>query len=273
MNILINGENKQQLDVLDRATQYGDGLFETIALINGKFLLWNLHIQRLKKSAYRLGLPLPKIDLLFNEAEQLKNQTNQKKAVLKIIISRGQGGRGYAVPNPPNVTRILSLHPYPNYPQEWRTKGIQAEISPIQLGLNPLLAGMKHLNRLEQVLARSDWHNPHIAEKVMLDINQNVIEGTQSNLFIITNQQLYTPLLNNSGVEGVMKQYVVQQMTELGIHCTEKNLKINDLIHADGLFFTNSVMGYWVVKQFENKHYLATPLLDDLFRTIDPLFF
>jgi 4-amino-4-deoxychorismate lyase len=268
---LVNGKKQNSLNLNNRAIQYGDGLFETIAIIKGKPVLWDLHLARLQKSAEKLHIPAPSATLLYQEFQSL-NAPIDKKKVLKIILSRGEGGRGYRMPPNPQPTRILSLMPYPDYPSVWKTEGIHCELSPIQLGLNPFFAGIKHLNRLEQVMARSEWNTPHIAEKVLCDIQGQVIEGTQTNLFIYTHNQLKTPLLSHCGVEGVMKAFILATATQLNIPYREEKISLADLTQAQGMFFSNSLIGVWAVKQFQQTQYQLSLLPIPLLSKIQDLF-
>ncbi|MEY3788203.1 MAG: hypothetical protein RLZ75_2410, partial [Pseudomonadota bacterium] len=179
--ILVNGTPQTHIEISDRGFQYGDGLFETITVHNSKAVFLQQHINRLTAACQRLHIPTPDLDTLHTEIKHLCQHTEH--SVLKIIITRGSGGRGYRQPDNIQPTRILSLHPFPTYPDSYYQQGITARFCDTRLGLNPTLAGMKHLNRLEQVLARAEWQDDSVQEGIMLDINDCVIEGTMSNLF------------------------------------------------------------------------------------------
>lgn len=240
--ILINGIAETYIEISDRGLQYGDGLFETITIHNGKAVFLQYHLDRLTEGCQRLLIPAPNHELLKAEIQQLIQHAQQ--AVLKIIVTRGSGGRGYRQPDSIQATRILSLHPYPNYPDSYTQHGIVARLCTTRLGLNPLLAGMKHLNRLEQVLARAEWHDDNIQEGILLDINDNVIEGTMSNLFYSKNNQLYTSNLTQSGVAGIIRSMIMNHEPVIE-HCFNQA----ELFSADELFVCNSVIGLWPVKQ------------------------
>ena len=181
--MLVNGEQLDTVAIMDRGFQYGDGLFETIEVRANQPIFLEQHLKRLNTDSQRLYLP--KIDLTLLRTEIKMLCQNIGNAVLKIIITRGSGGRGYRQPDVIQPTRILSLHPFPDYPKSHYSNGIVARICQTQLGLNPTLAGMKHLNRLEQVLARAEWNDAAIHEGIMLDFNEHVIEGTMTNLFTL----------------------------------------------------------------------------------------
>ncbi|MDP3008105.1 MAG: aminodeoxychorismate lyase [Methylococcales bacterium] len=243
--MLVNGVAQTHIDVTDRGFQYGDGLFETITVHNGKAVFLTQHIARLTAACQRLHIPCPNLDLLHTEIRQLCQHVEQ--AVLKIIITRGSGGRGYRQPDDVQPTRVLSLHPLPTYPDSYATQGITARFCDTRLGLNPTLAGMKHLNRLEQVLARAEWHDDSIQEGIMLDINDCVIEGTMSNLFYCKNNQLYTATLTQSGIAGIIRALIISHETVI-----EHTYNKADLLAADELFVCNSVIGIWGLKQLAN---------------------
>ena len=252
--MLINGEQQSQIAVSDRGFQYGDGLFETIEVLNGQCVFFEQHCQRLNSSCKKLRLPPPDLDLLSHEAQQLSHACAH--GVLKIIITRGSGGRGYKQPENIQPTRILSLHSYPDYPDSFQNKGINARFCQQRLGINPSLAGMKHLNRLEQVLARAEWESPDIQEGLMLDINNHVIEGTMSNVFFVKDNHLYTPSLKQSGIAGIMRDFIIQTATTLGIQVEQGLYSKQQLLNADEIFVSNSVMGLWSIKQLEQKTFI-----------------
>lgn len=249
--ILINGKNCTQLAISDRGFQYGDGLFETIEVLNGRLIFVEQHCQRLIMSCQKLLIPVPDKKILINEAERLIK--NIHHGVLKIIITRGKGGRGYALPDIIEPTRILSLHPYPNYSPSFQQYGITARFCQQRLGLNPTLAGLKTLNRLEQILARAEWNTPDIQEGILLDLNNYVIEGTMSNLFFVQNNKLYTPSLTQTGIAGIMRDFVLQMVFAYGIEVEQGLFTPEQLLAADEVFMTNSIIGIWAVKKIETQ--------------------
>jgi len=253
--VLINGESRAFIEIADRGFQYGDGLFETIEVRNGQAVFLKQHLQRLGLGCQRLRIPVPDAQLLTFEVNGLCRQMQGTQAVLKIIVTRGSGGRGYRQPDTVQPTRVLSLHPYPDYPKNYAEQGIVARFCSSRLGLNPGLAGIKHLNRLEQVMARAEWDDPGIQEGLMLDINGQVIEGTMSNLFYAKNHRLYTAALTHSGVAGVMRGLIIQFAAEQGSPVIEHSFTREELLSADEIFVCNSIIGLWPVRQIENTHF------------------
>ena len=259
---LIDGERCASLAVSDRAIHYGDGLFETIAVRDGRIEYWQRHMQRLAQGCQRLNMPALDAALLLSEARQLIGRARQ--GIIKIIVSRGAGGRGYRPPPAAQPRRICAFYPWPQYSLERWQQGIVLTVCKTPLGLSPALAGMKHLNRLEQIMGRSEWCDDTIAEGLMLDIHGNVVEGTMSNLFFVRDGQLHTPGLANSGVAGIIRDVIMDCCQALNIPVYQNNYPLGDVIAADELFVTNSVIGVWPVKQLAEKSYYIGPLTQQL---------
>lgn len=238
--MLINGEQATALPVNDRALAYGDGLFETIRYCNGRLLFEDLHLQRLARGCARLHLEYDS-GALEREIDLALRLGKAPDGILKIIISRGSGGRGYRPPRQ-TATRILTLHPLPDYGTTPPELGIRAFLCRQRLATGGTLAGIKHLNRLEQVLAASEWPDESFHEGLMLDGDGYVMEGTRSNLFFVNKGRLYTPDLARCGIDGIMRQVLLQrygQNAEIGYYT------LADLHLADEVFVSNSVIGVW----------------------------
>lgn len=246
---LINGRPGDTLAADDRGLHYGDGLFETLAVRNGACEFWDRHMQRLLLGCERLRIPMPEAALLREEAGRLTQDND--RAVLKILVTRGSGGRGYRVPEQVQATRMLRLSEWPEYPAVHAEAGVRLRLCAQRLGNNPALAGLKHLNRLEQVLARMEWDDPAIADGVMLDQTGQVIEGTFTNVFMAKQGRLLTPRLDQCGVAGVMRGVVMDLAHTAGIDCEERALPLDALLAADEIFLTNSLIGIWPVREFE----------------------
>ncbi len=262
--ILINGESKEHIEISDRGFQYGDGLFETIEVRDGSAVFLKRHLERLNLGCQRLCIPYPGAELLSLEARKLCRQQDLTRAVLKIIVTRGSGGRGYRQPDVIHPTRVLSLHPYPDYPLTYQEQGIVARFCTTRLGLNTALAGIKHLNRLEQVMAISEWNDPDIQEGLMLDANGHVIEGTMTNLFYIKNNSLYTAALTQSGVAGIMRRIIMTLSADHGLSVVEHEFTQDELLSADELFVCNSIIGIWPIRQIETVHFSVGPITKNI---------
>ena len=265
--IIVNGVKQHKIDVSDRGFQYGDGLFETIEVIQGQPVFLQQHLARMKFGSRRLLIPFPGNELISDEISSLVRDLSH--AVLKLMLTRGEGGRGYRQPGNIQPTRVLSVHPFPEYPSKLKEQGINTRFCQCRLGLNPLLAGIKHLNRLEQVLARSEWQDPEIQEGLMLDVNDHVIEGTMTNLFLVKNNLLYTPNLDYSGVDGIIRKVVLQSAKKFGLKTEQKYLTRQEIFAADELFVTNSIIGLWPIKQVEQHSFRAGPVTRQVESWID----
>lgn len=257
MTTLIDGMPGESISVMDRGFQYGDGIFETLAVANSEPLLWDRHMQRFLQGAARLSLKAPAEELLRREARQLCDGV--KRGVLKIVLTRGVSGRGYAPDASAPPTRAVSLLPWPDYPAQHHAHGVSVQFCRNLISRHNILAGLKHLNRLEQILARMELKNDCV-EGLMQDETGHVIEGTMTNLFIVSRGKLKTPGLEHSGVEGVMRALVLERASALSIDCRTADLKRQDILDAEEIFLTNSLVGIWPVRQIESKGYPIGPI-------------
>ena len=239
----VNGSDQDTIAINDRGFAYGDGVFETILIHGHQPVLINAHLDRLEHGAERLKIPLNR-KLLEQEISQ-RSTDFPVQGVLKIIVSRGLGGRGYRPVNNNDTTRVLSFHLMPDYGDQSAEAGVDVFVCQQRLAIQPSLAGIKHLNRLEQVLASQEWPEGNFMEGIMLDMNDNVIEGTRSNIFWAESGQLYTPSLDQCGVAGIMRNYLSEHID--GVLETGE-CSLTRLLNADEVFLCNSVFGVWPVK-------------------------
>ena len=265
--MLINGVQTDQITAMDRGIQYGDGLFETIAVIDGRFCSWKRHIQRLHHGCEQLGIPAPDTTELLAEAKDTIK--DNQKGVLKIIVTRGMGGRGYRSPVDMQTSRIIYYSPWPDYSKDYWVTGVSLRICETCLGINPALAQLKHLNRLEQVLARSEWSDPAIFEGIMLDSDGRVVEGTMSNLFLIKNNILITPDLSRCGVAGVMRGLIIELTSKLNISVVIKDVSVDDVKSADAMFISNSLVRILPVKECAGQLYRLDSIPSVLVKAVD----
>jgi 4-amino-4-deoxychorismate lyase len=241
----VNGVAVDCIDTRDRGLLYGDGLFESMAVRNGRVPGWRRHMARLQAGCERLGIPAVDSVQLAQEADELLAGAGH--AVLKLIVTRGSGGRGYRIPELMAPSRILQLHPWPELPPAAAQAGVAARLCSTRLCHNRLLAGIKHLNRLEQVLARREWNDPQTGEGLLLDVDGCLVEGTMSNLFLVRQQVLLTPDLRNCGVAGIMRSIILEQAERLSLPVKICRLGMEDLQQADEVFVCNSLIGIWPV--------------------------
>ena len=258
--IAVNGVIDMQISPLDRGFAYGDGVFETCRVVNAKIPLWTLHAERLMISCKKLRIPVT-LETVQNFLTKLFSQIAKEDlvvAIVKIIVTRGQGGRGYRLPDLVNPTICIGVFPAVSDPKFHCRQGVSVRICEQRLGCNVFLAGLKHLNRLENILARAEWCDEKFAEGLLFDINDNLIEATASNIFIAKNNNLLTPDLTASGVAGVMRCLIIDELApELGLTVNIKKLSQFDLQAADEIFLCNSIFGIWpVVNIFDQQNYV-----------------
>ena len=261
--MLVNGEPRETLPISDRGLQYGDGLFETIEIKNQRPVFLIEHLNRLEDGCRRLKIPFPAKKTLIEESDALCRRTTGE-AVLKIIVTSGSGGRGYRRPDIMEATRILSLHPFPDYPAAYASKGVNLRTCRTPLGMNPALAGIKHLNRLEQVLARSEWDTSDVQEGLMLDSSGNAIEGTMTNLFFIRNRTVCTASLAECGIAGITRGIIMALARRHRLAVQELTCPPEQLYSADEVFVCNSIIGIWPVRQLDRHAFPVGPLTQQI---------
>ncbi len=262
LRCLVNGQSDPRVEFTNRGLQYGDGLFETVAVGNGEPLLWNNHLDRLADGAARLGLGPIDRALLTMEARDLA--VDARHAILKVIVMRASSGRGYRGSSQA-VDRVLSLWPWPQ--RQVSDKGVDVRWCETRLARQPRLAGLKHLNRLEQVLAQQELGD-RFAEGLMQDTEGWVVEATMSNLFIGENGALVTPCLDQAGIAGVMRARVMMHAQDLGIEVRVEPLSRERILAADELFLTNSLIGVGVVRTLPERDYCLGPFAKELTKTL-----
>lgn len=253
--ILVNGEPQDTISTGDRGLAYGDGVFRTLATRAGKPLCWSRHFAKLADDCCRLDIPPPIEPLLLNEVEQVAR--GREQGAVKIIVTRGQGERGYALPEKPQATRIVMGMPMPAYPAENSRVGIRAHLCELRLSEQPRLAGIKHLNRLENVLARAEWNDPAIAEGLLLDQHGNLIEGVTSNVFLVLNGVLVTPELSRCGVAGVTRARILAWAHRAGMACKIRVVPLDELWQAEEVMVCNSLIGAWPVRNIGSQRWSA----------------
>ncbi len=248
--ILVNGLKQNNLPANDRGLAYGDGLFTTIAVVDGIPVYLKEHYLRLQQGAKRLQIaPIPAREDINNTIEQITQLRGRSDYVIKIILTRGHGGRGYQFPEPQQPHWVVMDSPMPQYPSSYYQQGIDICLSTVKLGRQPQLAGIKHLNRLEQVLARNSLPGG-FQEAVLCDSENRIIEGIQSNLFFIQQNILCTPNLSHCGVTGIIREKILCYCDKQGIDYHTGDYPVEVLESAQSLFFCNSIIGIWPVRSF-----------------------
>ena len=256
--VWINGQPATGLPVSDRGLAYGDGLFETIRITAAGPVLLDYHLDRLQLGLQRLAIPLSQDTV---RRELLSFPGIRHTGVVKLIVTRGSGGRGYAPAGATEPRRILQHFPLPDYPDAWFDQGIRVFPCQTRLGCNPALAGIKHLNRLEQVLARAEWEgSAQFQEGLLCDVHGNLVEGVMSNVFMVEQGRVLTPQLDQCGVAGTLRRWLMEQLRGQGLDVIETRITVDAFRVAAERFFCNSVFGVWPVAHFEDQHWTPGPV-------------
>lgn len=263
--ILINGRpyspDSAVVSVFDRGFQYGDGVFETLAAVDGRIREREAHLHRLALGARLLAIPEPDREALEGELGQLASELGGgERAVLKVLYTRGPGGRGLAPPDNPIPTRVLMRLPWPDHPPEWARRGVRTfTCRTRQMSAAALDGRIKSMNQLNHIAARLEWQDPEIAEGLLCDLSGRVIEGTVSNLFAVQSGVLLTPDLAGAGLPGVTRRRILELADELGVPAHETDLYPEDLQGMEELFLTNSIIGVWPIREHEGGELPQAP--------------
>lgn len=274
---VVNGQQAERISVRDRGLQYGDGCFETLRVARGEPILREAHLERLRQACSVLQLATD-FDALQREIETILNSNSLTDAVLKITITRGSGGRGYAPPRAAECSRILQLF---GYSSPDTTRGARVVLCRHRLSANTQLAGIKHLNRLDQVLASAQIP-PGFDEGLCMDQDDNLIEGCRSNLCIALDGAILSPALTRCGVEGVMLNYLIDEFAQRELLVSRSEITLQMLQSAEEVFLCNSVFGVWPLAELSDgqgelywsgvagpRGLAATQIAEELFRRVE----
>lgn len=251
---LVDGRARDQVAALDRGLLYGDGLFETIRFVGADAPLWARHMQRLDAGCRRLGLPPSDVAVLLDEARLVIAGASQ--AVVRITITRGVGARGYASPGTPSATRIVTGYELPASNAGDAVDGVRVRRCALRLAEQPALAGIKHLNRLEQVLARAEWQDAAIAEGLLGDCHGRLICATAANVFAVLDDTPVTPALERCGVAGVARAELLAALPQARV----RDVGWDELARASEVFLCSSVRGILPVRAIDARPYTIGPL-------------
>jgi 4-amino-4-deoxychorismate lyase len=268
--VQVDGQPGTQLSVLDRGLHFGDGLFETIACRNARPRFLELHLQRLAEGCARLGIRYEDFPALAAQVREMA--AAQPRGIIKLILTRGSAtARGYGAHGDERAHTVLLQYPWPpEDPQLWQ-HGVAVRTAQGRMGENPLLAGLKHLNRLEQVLIRGEWTDPSIYEALVFGSSGWLVSGTMSNVFLVTEGRIMTPALTRAGVRGVMRHVVMREAQRAGLDVVEATLDATALAAAAEIFLTNARIGIWPVRALDGRVRTVGPVTRRLQQWLRPL--
>jgi 4-amino-4-deoxychorismate lyase len=260
--ILVNGTKSEAVPANDRGLAYGDGVFRTMRMQAGVAQHWPRHYRKLAHDCSVLRIQCPPQAVFEDE---LRAIASVEDAVVKIIVTRGAGARGYRYAAEAPPTRIIMTAPLPSSAAGKREEdGACVRRCGLRLAHQPALAGVKHLNRLENVLARAEWADDGIAEGILCDVEGRVVGGTMSNVFAVLQRELVTPGLERCGVSGVTRERVLEAAREHGMPCRVRDLTWDEFVAAEEIFLVNSVFGLWPVKEVDGDARRIGPIARDM---------
>jgi len=266
LRMLVNGQPAAVLSVTDRGLMYGDGVFRTLHVRAGQPMWWSEHIAKLAADAGRLGIPAPPAEDWERDVATLLAST-PAECVLKLVLTRGPAMRGYRPTGQPKPTRLLTATAWPAHIETVAARGAHLHLCRLRLSEQPRLAGIKHLNRLENVLAAMEWSDPGIDEGLMLDLSERVIGGVSSNVFIYLKDTLLTPRLDRCGVSGVARARLMRLASRLKLAVREADIHLDQLLEADEVMLTNSLIKIWRVARLGGRTW-ETPRVSGDLRTL-----
>ena len=250
---LVNGEWSSVISIADRSFQYGDGCFTTMLTQKDRIVHWIAHMERMNSCLDVLHIPRPDWEQVEEWLEQVN--TGEDKGGLKLLITRGEGGRGYSPSQVGKPNIVISRFEFPLHYHNWVQVGIELGVCQTPLGHNPLLAGHKHNNRLEQVLLKSEMERQAKVDGIAFDIDGYVIETTMANIFWFTDNTLYTPLLDRAGVNGVIRRKILEWALKENITVHTDRFRLDALLCAEEIFICNSILGVAPVHTIESNSY------------------
>ena len=270
LRVQIDGRPARAVDALDRGLHYGDGLFETIACRGGQVRFLDLHLERLAEGCARLAIPYQDFAMLGAQIRTLA--ATQSECLIKLILTRGNAtARGYGAQGDEVARTVLLQYRWPpEDPGAWE-RGIVVRSARGRVGENPALAGLKHLNRLEQVLIRAEWTDPGIQEALVFSSSGWLVSGTMSNVFVVTEGRIMTPVLTSAGTCGVMRRVVMGEALRGGLAVSEVRLDAAALETAAEIFLTNARIGIWPVRVLDGRERPVGPLTRQLQQWLRPL--
>lgn len=259
LECLVNGEISGFVEAGNRGLNYGDGLFDTLLVKNGQPLWWQAHMDRLGIGCERLGLKMPQQAILLREVKTAS--AGSATVVIKIVLTRQGQARGYGYDGAGECDRIISSHHLPDGLEEAMLQGRRAHICDLRLAIQPALGGIKHLNRLEQVLASAEIRNHDVSEGILLDQEDNIISAISANIFIVMKQQLLTPRLDRCGVRGVVRNQILAAFKP---RCEQRRIEPDFLREAHEVFICNSVRGIVPITRIGSWEYPIGPVTREM---------
>ncbi len=267
--VWIDGQS-EPVAALDRGLHFGDGLFETIACVRGAPRFLRRHMERLTLGCARLHIPIEDPAPISTRVCQLARAS--ERSIVKVVVTRGVAlARGYAYSGTEKASCITFQYPAPQDHSAVADNGVKVQTLQLRLGENPALAGLKHCNRLEQILARAEWSDPAVFEGLLFSQSGHLASGTMSNVFLVKSGRLLTPSVDRCGVAGVMRAVVLSLCRQLAVPVQECTLDAAELRQAEEIFLTNARIGILPVAMLDERGLSVGPITRRLRAALAPL--
>lgn len=256
---LVNGQISTFVPASDRGLHFGDGVFETLAVVQGQPRWWQDHMDRLAEGCHRLGLAMPAQAVLLREVQTAC--AGRVRCIARIVITRGPGTLAHCPEDGDWETRIVSAHSWPLGLEEASERGVKARICDVRLSVQSGLGGIRHLNRLEQVLAAVECRRKGVEEGLLLDGNDHLISAITANIFLVSGGNLLTPRMDRSGTRGVLRKRVLQAFKR---RCELRRITLDMLPEASEAFLCSAIRGIVPVRAIDHMEFPVGPLTREL---------
>lgn len=265
-----NGERIDALAIDDRSIQYGDGVFETIAVRDAMPRFLDAHIERLQLGCLRLGIEPPDPQNISVGLQSALDacSTDTAYATAKLLVTAGSGKRGYRRTQKAGPWVHVGIFDAKPLPDALYRSGVHVRRCATRLARQPQLAGIKSLNRLEQVLARAEWNDDAIFEGLMLDTDGQLICGTMSNVFLIRQSAIITPAITHSGIAGIMRGHIIATLQAAQQDTDIRDVQGAELRDADEVFLANSQFGVLPVQRCGSHAWPVGPVTVNVMRLV-----
>lgn len=255
----LNGQfiEKEKLSLgISRAFKFGDGLFETVRLVNGQAQNFSDHIERLTEGMKFLKLQFDENfhQLIQLESEQLIRKNKQfKGGVLRIYVFRA--GIGKYTPQSNQLEYLIETEELSENNYSLNDLGLRIELAESTLITPSKFTQLKSLNALPYVMASIEKEERLFDDLLLLNDDQQLVEATSSNIFLVKKYELLTPPISSGCLNGVMRKRILQIASSVGLNSKESTISVDDLLEADEVFLTNSISGIRWVGAFRKKRY------------------
>ena len=256
--VLVDGVLESEISIFNRNMQFGDGLFETCVSKGNNILFWQRHLSRLNRGCEKLNIKKIAESVWLEDIKKALSLSLEKNCIIKLILSRGNSLRGYSYSEDIEPVRVVIVSEIKKTKSKY---SVSLEYASSGFHSNPKLAGIKHCNRLEQILARANMEGDEV---IMLDENQNIVSVTQGNIYFIFGNKLLTPKLDRCGVVGSRRSLILELARSINLEVDEDTISIEQAEKANEVFISNSLIGIQSVSSIGSYYLNNNPLTKEI---------